>query len=101
MDEVTLVNLLNKICEKNEDLTWKLNCKYSDGMGTSVMQLSLIQKATKKETATITFCMETGKISYGKYNGLIAFQPSTRLLDVLLDILHYESADHNSSRSPS
>lgn len=91
MDEITLINLLNKICEKNGKLTWKLNCKYHDGINTSVMQISLIKVPSNKQTGTISFRMETGKVINGRHRGLVPFRRSTNLIDALLDILHYES----------
>lgn len=90
MDEITLVNLLNKICEKNQDLTWKLNCKYHNGMDTSIMQVSLIQTNTHAELSQITFRMENGRILAGKHRGLLAFKKATLLVDALLDILIFE-----------
>lgn len=91
MDEITLINLLNKICEKNRKLTWKLNCKYHDGINTSIMQISLLKLPSNKQTGTISFRMETGKIIRGNHKGLVPFGQSTSLIDALLDILYYES----------
>lgn len=90
MDEITLVNLLNEICEENHDLTWKLNCKYHDGIDTSIMQIHFLKTATNAETSRITFRMETGQVIYGKHSGLVPFRKATNLIDALLDILLYE-----------
>ena len=91
MDEITLINLLNKICEKNANLTWKLNCKYHDGVDTAIMQVTLFHSRSKRQVAQITFCLNTGKIMYGKHQSMVAFRRSTHLIDALLEILHYES----------
>lgn len=90
MDEITLVNLLNKICEKNRELTWKLRCKYHDGIDTSIMQIQLLRGEAQVETSSITFRMETGQVIYGKHFGLVPFRKTMNLVDALLDILIYE-----------
>lgn len=91
MDEHTLINLLNKICEKNRTLTWKLNCKYHDGINTSIMQISLLKLPSNKQTGMISFRMETGKVIHATHKGLVPLQQSIHLVDALLDILYYES----------
>ena len=91
MDEITLVNLLNKICETNDDLTWKLNCQYDDGLNHSIMQVSFVRLSTKSEVTNISFQMETGKILNGRHTGMVTFNKSMLLTDVLLDILIYET----------
>lgn len=91
MDEITLVNLLNKICDKNDDLTWKLNCQYEDGANHSIMKINLIRISSKAEISEITFQMETGQIITGQHLGLIPFKRSSQLVDALLDILIFES----------
>lgn len=92
MDEITLINLLNKICEKNGKLTWKLNCKYHDGINTSIMQICLLKSPSNQQTGTISFRMETGKVINGRHKGLVPFKRSSNLIDALLDILYYESS---------
>lgn len=92
MDEITLVNLLNKICEANDDLTWKLNCHYDDGLNNSIMQIKFFRLSKKSEISCISFQMETGKILQGRYTGMVRFEKSMLLTDVLLDILIYESS---------
>ena len=91
MDEITLINLLNKICEKNSRLDWKLNCKYPDE-DACIMQLSLFERNENQRKGEITFKMDTGQVIQGKHSGLVAFHPSTTLVDALLEILHYEVA---------
>ncbi|WP_421873674.1 hypothetical protein [Marinoscillum sp.] len=92
MDEITLVNLLNKICETNDDLTWKLNCQYDDGQNNSIMQVSFVRLSNKAEVSCISFQMETGKILQGRHLGMVTFHKSMLLTDVLLDILIYETS---------
>ena len=92
MDEITLVNLLNKICETNDDLTWKLNCQYDDGQNNSIMQVSFVRLSNKAEVRCISFQMETGKILQGRHLGMVTFHKSMLLTDVLLDILIYETS---------
>ena len=90
MDEITLVNLLNKICEKNSHLTWKLECKYPGKV--AIMNTVLIDKIEKKKSGYIEFQMDDGLVVRGKYKGILLFRKSTFLTDALLDILHYETS---------
>ncbi len=92
MDEITLVNLLNKICEKNSYLNWKLNCKYNDGQDHSIMQISLFNSRDNHKAGSVTFSMDTGSVIEGKYESLMPFQPKVQLVDALLDILNYENS---------
>jgi hypothetical protein len=91
MNEITLVNLLNKICEKNEDLLWKLNCKYSDGREHTFMEVEFHYQQTNQKAGFVLFNMENAKVIRGKHRGMIPFSNKMMLMDVLLDILHYES----------
>ncbi|MFY0598238.1 MAG: hypothetical protein JXR03_01115 [Cyclobacteriaceae bacterium] len=91
MDEITLVNLLNKICECSDSLDWKLNCNYHDGMETSIMQVVLFDRFNKKKHGYLTFKMETAVVIGGRFKGLMPFTKKSNVVDILLDILHYES----------
>lgn len=91
MDEITLVNLLNKICECTDSLDWKLNCNYHDGMDVSIMQVVLFDRFDKKRYGHVTFKMENSSVIGGKYKSLIPFTKKVNVVDALLDILHYES----------
>ncbi len=92
MDEITLVNLLNKICEKNKQLTWNLKCCYEDGIDQSIMETKLLERESQECRGSIVFGMESGNIIRGKYLGLLSFRRSTSLVDALLEILHYENS---------
>ncbi len=92
MDEITLINLLNKICDTNDDLTWKLNCQYDDGQDNTLMRITFISISNKSEKGNINFQMETGKILSGRHSGMVRFDKSTMLTDALLDILIYETS---------
>ena len=91
MDEITLVNLLNKICEINRELTWKLSCKHHDGMHQSQMQICLLRASNEDEVGTVIFEMNNGLVEYGHHQGMTSFRKAAHLLDVLLDIIIYET----------
>ncbi len=91
MDEITLVNLLNKICEYTDSLDWKLNCNYLESMDASVMEVVLFDRANKKKHGELTFQMETSSVIAGKYKSLMPFTKKADVVDALLDILHYET----------
>jgi hypothetical protein len=90
MDEITLVNLLNKICEDTDSLDWKLNCNYLEGMDASVMEVVIFDRANHKKHGELTFQLETAAVIAGKYKSLMPFSKKVDVVDALLDILHYE-----------
>jgi hypothetical protein len=92
MDEITLVNLLNKICEHTGTLDWKLNCTYHEETDISVMQVVLFDRSNHVPYGQLAFVMETACVIGGKYKSLMPFARQANVVDVLLDILHYESA---------
>lgn len=92
MDEITLVNLLNKICEHTDTLDWKLNCSFDDGMDTSIMHVELFERTNHKKHGYLAFRMDTATMIKGKYKKLMPFNGTSSVVDALLDILHYETA---------
>ncbi len=88
MDEITLVNLLNKICEKDATLKWNLSCKYHDGLDSSIMQIGLTDQHTRS-CSKLTFHMASGKLLSGKFKNIDRFQRDTEITDALLDILSF------------
>ncbi|WP_258103108.1 hypothetical protein [Marinoscillum sp. MHG1-6] len=92
MDEITLVNLLNKICEHSDTLDWRLNCTYDDGLSTSIMKIVLFDRGNQKKYGYLAFRMETATMIAGKYKQLMPFKGRGSVVDALLDILHYETA---------
>jgi hypothetical protein len=94
MDEITLVNLLNKICEYTDSLDWTLNCNYHDDLDVSIMQVVIFDRSDQKKYGHLTFKMETASVIGGRYKSLLPFAKKANVVDALLDILHYESSQH-------
>ena len=92
MDEITLINILNKICEKNPNLTWKLECKYNDQNEKAIMQTKILDRVLGKISGNIVFHMDSGKVLSGRYKGMLPFRKASLLTDALLEILHYETS---------
>ena len=90
MDEITLVNLLNKICEKNPQLTWHLKCRHHEELDQAVMETKLMARDSEECRGFIMFAMESGSVIQGGYLGIFCFQSTTNMIDALLEILHYE-----------
>ncbi len=92
MDEITLINLLNKICDKNPLVSWQLNCKYHDAAQDAIMEIGLFNPENSQQHGNIVFKMGSGKLISGKYKGMVPFQSQSNLTDILLDILYYENS---------
>ena len=84
MDEITLINLLNEICDKNTHLTWSLSCKFQDGSQNSIMEIDLYQNEKDKNAGSILFKMESWQVIQGRYRSMMPFREKTSVVDALL-----------------
>lgn len=91
MDEITLINLLNKICDTKEGLSWSLSCKFQQENGNSMMEIDLYDTDCHKSVGSILFSMESGKVIKGRHKSMLPFPERTSVTDALLEIVHFES----------
>jgi len=91
VDEITLINLLNKICDTKEGLSWSLSCKFHQDSGNSIMEIDLYDADFHKSVGSIQFSMETGKVIQGRHKSMVPFSERTSITDALLEIVYYES----------
>ena len=60
-DRHTILDLLNKISRDHQNISWKIKCAYSDGMGTTINEIKLLRKSRKKGIGRLLYRVETGK----------------------------------------
>ncbi len=92
MDEITLINLLNKLVEEQPQTTWSIKCHYQDGMGTTTLEVRILDTHPELLRGKIIFQMENGKISFFKYQGFHPAVTPEHITDLILDIINYERA---------
>lgn len=91
MDEITLINLLNRICEKSSHLSWQINCKYTNVPEETLMEVGFSDKTLNKKVGNILFHLDTGKVLEGFYRSMVPAEAGVSLTDVLLEILYFEN----------
>lgn len=91
MTESTIIsNLLKKLSEDHPDISSKLRCCYSDGMGETIYEITVHQQPGNRYKGNITFQLESGKVLLCKYKGL-KISHSEDVVDTLLDLINYEN----------
>lgn len=87
-DRDTILNLLNKFSNDHENISWKMKCKYSDGMGTTINQINIIAQPDNRTIGIFTYRIETGMVLFCTYKNLIK-PNSENIVDMLLDMINY------------
>lgn len=87
-DRTTILNLLNKFSNDHKDVSWRMKCVYSDGIGTTINQIKIIAQLGNRNIAIFTFRVETGKVLFCMYKKLKKTR-SESIVDILLDMMNY------------
>ncbi len=91
-DGATIMNLLNKFSEDHENISWKMECVFSDGMGTTMNQIKIIAQPGNRTIGIFSFRIETGIVSFCMYKKLKKTK-SENIIDLLLDIMNYSKGE--------
>lgn len=87
-DKVTILNLLNKFSSDHKNITWKLNCAYSDGMGTTINQIKIFAPPGNRTIGVFSYQVESGKVLFCLFKSLTKTK-SEGIVDMLLDLINY------------
>jgi len=87
-DRETILNLLNKFSDDHKNITWKIECAYSDGMGTTINQIKIIAQPGNRNIGLFTYRVETGMVLFCMYKKLKK-NNSENIVDLLLDMINY------------
>jgi len=86
-DRTTILNLLNKFSNDHKNISWKMKCSYSDGMGTTINQIKIIAQPGDRTIGILAYKVETGMVSFCMYKKL---KPkSENIVDTILDMMNY------------
>ncbi|OEK02171.1 hypothetical protein BFP97_11840 [Roseivirga sp. 4D4] len=87
----TLVrSLLGKLEEVGQNITWRINNTYSNGIDNTVLEIQIFEN--KIQTGRIAFQLEDGHVINYRYKDLEKRLP-IQIMDMLLDVIGYE-LDH-------
>jgi len=87
-DKKTILNLLNKFSNEHKNISWKIKCEYSDGMGTTFNQIEIIAQPGNRIIGVFTYRVETGAVTFCMYKKLQKTD-SENIVDMLLDMINY------------
>ena len=87
-DHTTILNLLNKFSSDHENVSWKMECSYSDGMGTSINQIDIIAQPGNRTIGIFSYRVETGRVLFCMYKNLTKTKKEN-IVDMLLDMMNY------------
>lgn len=85
----TVKQLLNKLAEIREDITWRINNSYSSHLHETVLEIQIFEN--RMQTGRIAFQLEDGHVINFRYKELEKTLP-VQIVDMLLDAISYELA---------
>ena len=91
-DQTTILNLLNKFSEDHKNISWKIKCSYSDGMGTTINQIKIIALPENRIVGVFAYTVETGLVLFCRYKKLKKTK-SENIIDLLLDMMNYSKGE--------
>ena len=86
-DKATILDLLNKIVQKNTGISWKMKCLFSDGKGNTLNQITLLRQSDKRSIGIFTYQVESGEVQFCNYKDLKK-PKSENIIDLLLDVMN-------------
>ncbi|MCR9249645.1 MAG: hypothetical protein NXI20_04445 [bacterium] len=92
MDEISIVNLLNTIKSKTSSFQWQLTCKYDNGKGVTVMEITFFDQRTNGNFGKVIYKNTSGEVIQGNYKNLPPFEKGMGVMDAILDIMNFENA---------
>lgn len=91
MDEITLTNILNVISNKNPNINWRINCKYDNGEGKTLMEIKFVESYPERVKGRVTYDHFSGDVLRYKYTGFEESNSHVNIVDMLLDIMNHEN----------
>ncbi len=80
-------SMLNKLVEMGDQVTWKINNTYTDGIDKTILEIRIYESG--QQSGRIAFQLETGQVINYRYKKLVKRIP-IHITDMLLDVISYE-----------
>lgn len=91
--------LLDKLVREHEGYRWESMCSFSDGKGTTYIEVNVYREKGSERLGRIAYHLETGQVLNFRYNGYGDKGPES-IVDLLLDITNLERSRNGKSRPP-
>ena len=94
-DTTTISNLLNKFSNDHRNISWKMKCSYSNGMGMTINEIKIIAQPGNRNIGIVTYRVESGEVLFCNYKSLKkpnlsgCDTSSVNIVDLLLDMINY------------
>ncbi|WP_420385281.1 hypothetical protein [Roseivirga sp.] len=83
----TVRSLLNKLVEIGNNVTWRINNTYSNGIDQTILEIQIFEN--RMQTGRIAFQLEDGHVINYRYKEMEKRIP-VQIVDMLLDVIGYE-----------
>lgn len=83
----TVRSLLNKLVEIGNNVTWRINNSYSNGIDQTILEIQIFEN--RLQTGRIAFQLESGQVINYRYKEMEKRIP-VQIVDMLLDVIGYE-----------
>lgn len=87
-DRRTILNLLNKFSNEHKNISWKMECTYSDAMGTTINEIKIMAHPGNRTIGIFAYRVETGMVLFCMHEK-IKKPNSENIVDILLDMINY------------
>jgi len=86
-NQAVVESMLNKLVEIRNDIKWKINNSYADGIDKTILEVRIYESGF--QTGRIAFQLETGQVLNYRYKELEKRSPIL-ITDMLLDVISHE-----------
>lgn len=93
---VAVKRILDKLVESLPGYRWERICTYSDGMETTIVEVSIYRQGGSLLAARLSYHVESGRLMEFHYPSHNGPKPET-VVDLLLDIFNQEHLLHGKS----
>jgi hypothetical protein len=87
VDKVIILNLLNQLSRKDNNIFWKMECLYADAKGTTINQIKLYSQSNCRNIGTFVYRGESGMVQLCMHKNLKK-SSSENIIDLLLDLIN-------------
>ena len=92
--EPTIINkavreILDKMVRELPTYRWEGLCSFSDGKGTTIIELNIYRSGGSERLGRITYQLETGDVVNFRYRDLPEDAPDS-IVDLILDVVNLE-----------
>lgn len=86
-NSTTIVELLHTFASHHKNITWKIDCCYSDGLGTTINQIKIYAHPGDKRIGIISYHEENGMVLFYMFKGM-RIKRIQDIVNIILDMIN-------------